>query len=111
MVVPRSNAETRAVAVKHLGSEPSSVPKSMRGHMLDIWLSGIITQITSLPTCVTIRKIDSAGISGVERRAATVFERGREADSLRLSKEVEPLPPEDDVSHQQLDTRIKPTPE
>ena len=51
-----SNAQTRAVAVKELGSEPSHVPESMREHMLDIWLSGIITQITSLPACVRIER-------------------------------------------------------
>src|SRR5206468_1149575 len=51
-----SNSETRATAVKQLGSELSHLPDEMRPHMLDIWFSGIITQLTSLPACVRIER-------------------------------------------------------
>jgi hypothetical protein len=55
-VVPGSNAETRAVAVKELGNELSQLPEAMRNQMLDVWLGGLITQVTSLPACVRIER-------------------------------------------------------
>ena len=55
-IVPMSNSDTRAVAVKQLGSELSHLPAGMREQMLDMWLSGIITQITSLPACIRIER-------------------------------------------------------
>lgn len=55
-VVPVSNAQTRAVAVAELTSELAHLPKSIRERMLDIWLSGVITQLTSLPACIRIER-------------------------------------------------------
>jgi hypothetical protein len=55
-IVPTSNAATRAIAAKQLGNELSHLPEGMREQMLDIWLSGIITQITSLPACIRIER-------------------------------------------------------
>jgi hypothetical protein len=55
-VVPGLNAETRAVAVRELGNELSHLPDSMRSEMLDVWLGGLITQVTSLPACVRIER-------------------------------------------------------
>jgi hypothetical protein len=54
--VPASNATTRAIAVRQLGNELSHLPEGIREQMLDIWLSGIITQLTSLPACVRIER-------------------------------------------------------
>jgi len=55
-VVPGSNAETRAVAVRELGNELSQLPETMRNQMLDVWLGGLVTQVTSLPACVRIER-------------------------------------------------------
>jgi hypothetical protein len=55
-VVPGSTAETRAVAVREMGSELSHLPEAMRNQMLDMWLGGLITQVTSLPACVRIER-------------------------------------------------------
>jgi hypothetical protein len=55
-VVPGSNAETKTVAVKELGNELSQLPEAMRNQMLDVWLGGLITQVTSLPACVRIER-------------------------------------------------------
>ena len=55
-VVPVSNTKTRANAVKELGKELSHLPESMRSQMLDMWLGGLITQVTSLPVCVRIER-------------------------------------------------------
>lgn len=55
-VVPGSNAETRALAVRELENELSHLPESMRSEMLDVWLGGLITQVTSLPACVRIER-------------------------------------------------------
>jgi hypothetical protein len=55
-VVPGSNAQTRAVAVREMGSELSHLPEAMRNQMLDVWLGGLITQVTSLPACVRIER-------------------------------------------------------
>ena len=48
--------QTRAVVVKEIGTELSHLPESIREQMLDIWLGGIITQVTSLPACVRIER-------------------------------------------------------
>ena len=55
-VVPVSNLETRTIAVRELEKELSRLSDAMRGQMLDVWLGGLITQITSLPACVRIEK-------------------------------------------------------
>jgi hypothetical protein len=55
-VVPMSNAQTKAIAVRELEKELSRLPEAMRNHMLDVWLGGLITQVTSLPACVRIER-------------------------------------------------------
>jgi len=55
-IVPVSNAATRAIAVRQLGNELSRLPEGIREQMLDIWLGGIIMQLTSLPACVRIER-------------------------------------------------------
>ena len=55
-IVPMSNAETKAIARRRLGNELAHLPEAFREQMLDIWLGGIITQITSLPACVWIER-------------------------------------------------------
>jgi hypothetical protein len=92
-IVPMSNAATRAIAVKQIGSELSHLPESMREQMLDIWLSGIITQITSLPACVRIE-------SWIQRDYPTLKDEQRsylEEDVKRavqgLSKKIERMTP------------------
>lgn len=55
-VVPVSDSQTRAVAVKALGNELSHLAEAMRKKMLDIWVGGLITQVTSLPACVRIER-------------------------------------------------------
>lgn len=55
-IVPMSNAETKANARRQLGNELSHLPASLREQMLDIWLGGVITQVTSLPACVRIER-------------------------------------------------------
>lgn len=55
-VVPVSNPETRAIAVRELEKELSHLPDAMRGQMVEVWLGGLITQLTSLPACVRIER-------------------------------------------------------
>jgi hypothetical protein len=53
-VVPVSNAQTRATATTQLKNELSFLPESIRERMLDMWVGGIIMQLTSLPVCARI---------------------------------------------------------
>jgi len=92
-VVPMSNAETRAVAVRQLGSEPSHVPESMREQMLDIWLSGIITQITSLPTCVQIERWIKREYPALKDEQRLYLDEDVKRTVQGLSKKVERVTP------------------
>jgi hypothetical protein len=55
-VVPSSNAATRAAAAQRIGQELAHLPESMRERMLDVWLNGLVTQVTSLPACIRIER-------------------------------------------------------
>jgi hypothetical protein len=92
-VVPISNAATRAIAVKQIGSELSHLPESMREQMLDIWLSGIITQITSLPACVRIESWIQRGYPSIRDEQRLYLDEDVRRTLQGLSKKVERVTP------------------
>jgi hypothetical protein len=92
-VVPGSNAETRAVAVRELGNELSQLPESMRNQMLDVWLGGLITQVTSLPACVRIEKWIHQEYPPLRNEQRLYLDEDVERTLQGLSKKVERVTP------------------
>ncbi|HEU4341935.1 MAG TPA: hypothetical protein VFU31_10225 [Candidatus Binatia bacterium] len=92
-VVPGSNAGTREVAVKELGNELSQLPQAMRNQMLDVWLGGLITQVTSLPTCVRIERWLHQEYPSLRDEQRLYLDEDVERTLQGLSKKVERMTP------------------
>jgi hypothetical protein len=92
-VVPVSNAQTRAVVVRELGTELSHLPESIREKMLDIWLGGIITQVTSLPACVRIERSIHQEYPSLRHEQRLYLDEDVKKTLQGLSKKVEQVTP------------------
>jgi hypothetical protein len=92
-IVPMSNAQTRAVVVRELGNEFSHLPDGMKEQMLDIWLSGIITQVTSLPACVRIERWLHREYSSLRDEQRLYLDEDVKRTVQGLSKKIERMTP------------------
>ncbi|HTN71914.1 MAG TPA: hypothetical protein VMO00_12595 [Methylomirabilota bacterium] len=92
-IVPMSNAGTKAIAKRRLGKELSHLPEGLREQMLDIWLGGIITQITSLPACVRIERWIQRDYPALKDEQRIFLDEDVKRTVQGLSKKIERLTP------------------
>jgi hypothetical protein len=79
--------------VKELGNELSHLPDSMRSEMLDVWLGGLITQVTSLPACVRIERWLHREYPALRNEQRLYLDEDVQRTLQGLSKKVERVTP------------------
>jgi hypothetical protein len=92
-VVPASNTHTRAIATTQLKTELSHLPESLREQMLDLWVGGIIMQITSLPACARIENWIHSQYPALRNEQRTFLEKDVKKTILGVSKPFERATP------------------
>lgn len=92
-VVPVSNVETRATAARELGKELSHLPEAMKAQLLDVWLGGLIRQVTSLPVCVRIERWIHREYPSLRDEQRLYLDKDVQRTLQGLSKKVERMTP------------------